>query len=59
MKSEISEWEYRYQERLAILIGSLRVPMKHEIEIAREEAFKAVEAIAAAEKTEEEKFDLF
>ncbi len=59
MSAETSEWEYRYQERLAILIGTLRVPMKREIEIAREEAFKAVEAIAAAEQSEEDKFDLF
>lgn len=55
----ISEWEFRYQERLAILIGTLRVPMKHEIEIARDEAFEAIEKLEAAEKTEEDKFDLF
>ena len=59
MSANTSEWEYRYRERLGILIGSARVPMKHEEEMAREEAFQAMEKLEAAEQTEDDKFDLF
>ena len=41
----MTEFDYRYQERLALLILGTREPTKLEDEIAREEAFRAVEKI--------------
>ncbi len=59
MSEENSEWEYRFRERLGILIDGPRVPNKHEVEMARDEAFAAIEKLESSEQTEEEKFDLF